>query len=387
MVTVFFYLQLLSYFFSVLVLTHGVNQLVLRVARSQLDSRYLPCFAWGWVIYFLIFMLGRWADAPVELIRGIFTGMAFILSIVGAIEWWLKPQFAFWTQRRQELPIDRGTLLVTGLFIGIMIYIGPYLEFPSDPLDYLYRVQAWEKVRFMDYAYHPATTSAAFTEHWLLLPSGISFGERGALAVLSAVQQGILFWEFIRIAYLLTGKRTVSILGAVLSLGTFGYFGISFYRYTVFSGSMFAYHVYLEALVLIFAIFLTERWQYLLFLPLLMWVCWNNHEQETLLQIHGLVGIGFVLLLFRFREFSPAFRRQLFLGLILVVSIGWYLLINQDILARNTYLEEQSFFLFPVFTVRRHLRASGRARLSSINHVTHPGQSEARWGESKARGG
>ncbi|MGK7925766.1 MAG: hypothetical protein AB4290_11055, partial [Spirulina sp.] len=269
----FFFLQFCAFFFSILVLNHWVNQLILK--RFDVDSPSLPVLAWGWSIYFLIYMVSRGLALPVEPIRAMFTGMAFSIAIAGGIFWFLQPHRSFWQQRRKDLPLDFWTIAFLFCFLAAMIYIGPYLEHPSDSVDYFYRIQAWEKARFMNYGSdNRYVTFATFYEHWILQPSGLSYGERLGLSFVSAITQGMLFWELVRIARAIANNIPVGLAAGLMSLGYFGYDAISFYRYTVFSGPMLAYIIYLETLLLIITLFVKEQWRYLLFLPPLLWFSW-----------------------------------------------------------------------------------------------------------------
>ncbi|MEA5469893.1 hypothetical protein, partial [Spirulina sp. 06S082] len=346
----FFFLQFFTFFFSLLVLNHGINQFILK--RSGFESASLPVFAWGWLIYFLIYIVSRWLAVPVEPIRNIFTGMAFSIAIAGGIVWFFRPHCSFWQQRRQDLPLDLGTLAFLFCFVIAMLYIGPYLEHPSDSVDYFYRIQAWEKAKFMNYfSENRYVTFATFYEHWLLQSSGLSYGERLGLTFVSALTQGILFWEFIRIARFITHNLPLSWLASLMSLGYFGYDAISFYRYSVFSGPMLSYIIYLEALVLIIALFLKEQWRYLLFLPPLLWFCWDNHEQSTLFQVTAIAAIATTLVLFRYRSLKPQFRRVLVLAIALGILATISFCLLREPIAKNLDLEYQNLYLFNIETI------------------------------------
>lgn len=346
----FFCLQFFAFFFSILVLNHWINQLLLK--RSWFDSQALPVFAWGWFVYFVIYQVGRWQTVPVEFIRTLFTGIAFGVAIAGGVYWTLKPTFSFWRQRKRDLPLDTWTISLILLFIAVMIYIGPYLEHPSDSVEYFARIQAWEKARFMNYpSLRTNTTFSTFYEHWLLQYSGFSYGERWGISGLSALTQGVLLWELIRIAKLVTGDIALSGLAGLMSLGYFGYTAISFYRYAVFSGSMFAYLIYLEALILIITLFMKEQWRYLLLLPPLLWLCWNNHEQETLLQLTAIAGIGVTLVIFRYRTLKPQFRNILVVAIVLGIFAAILFCLRNKPINANLNLDYQNLYIFNLATV------------------------------------
>ncbi|MBP0018746.1 MAG: hypothetical protein J7647_14520 [Cyanobacteria bacterium SBLK] len=345
-----FFLQFFAFFFSLLVINHGVNQLILK--HFGLESRFLPVFAWGWCFYFFIYILGRRLGTPVEPIRMMFATIAFSVAMTGGVWWILQPQRSFWQERKQDLPLDRVTIVFLLCFLVAMIYIGPYLEHPSDSVDYFYRIQTWEKARFMHYRTDSRyVTFATFYEHWLLQPSALSYGKRLGLSFVSAITQGILLWEMIRVARLIVNNVPVSLFAGLMSLGYFGYDAISFYRYGVFSGPMMAYIIYLETLVLIIALFLKEQWRYLLFLPPLLWLTWDNHEQSTLFQAIAIAAISTTLVLFRYRSLKPQFRRVL-IGAIALCLLGTiFLCCWREPLTKNLDLEYQDLYIFNIETL------------------------------------
>ena len=338
--SIFFILQLIGFFVSIILLNHWVNLVLTRRPFFDFfEFKYLPCFAWGWFVYFSIYMIGRWSSAPVESVHMIYTAMALLIPTLAGVWYLFLPQASVWQRQRRDLPLDPWTMLVVGAFIGGMIYVGPYLEFPSDPLEHLYRIQAWEKAQSMNYIGYDETFLSRFIyffEHWLLQHSGLSLGDRTGLALLSPVLQGLLFWEFIRLTKLLTNITALSWFGGILSWGYLGYHSISFYRYTVLSGSFLAYLVCLEGLTLIIAVFLNEQWRYLFLLPPLLIFCWKNHEQATLLQLNAIAGICTTLLIFRYRAIAPNFRRLMLVLTIGVIVSSILIVLSRDVISTNS---------------------------------------------------
>ncbi|NJO19780.1 MAG: hypothetical protein HC838_06510 [Spirulinaceae cyanobacterium RM2_2_10] len=304
----FFLLQLAVYLISLLALSRWSNQALSRWLK--LDGRYLPAWSWGWVVYFFIYLVGRQFGLSVAWGRSLYTAIAFSIAGIALLRW-------AWQTRRHRKPRlpprdELLTVLLVGLFVTGAIAVGPYLEFPSDPVDYFYRIQAWEKARWLNYGgLGQYATFASFSNHWLLKPSGVDQGDRTAVNILSALWQGLLFWESIRLAKVLTHSWRWGWLAGVLSLGYFGYNAISFYRYSTFAGAMLAQIVYLEALLVIFAVFLTERWRYTLLLIPLLTLAADSHLQAVLFQLNALVGCATLSLLFRYGTLTRAFRRRL----------------------------------------------------------------------------
>lgn len=333
----FFVLQTTGFFISVILLNHWVNLLLIR--RTFFELKYLPCFAWGWFVYLAIYMIGRWASASVESVRLIYTAMALLIPTLAGVGYLSNPHASMWQRRRRDLPLDLGTMLLVSAFIGGMIYVGPYLEFPSDPVEHLYRIQAWEKVLRMNYNADDYSESvsrfAYFFEHWLLQPSHISLGNRTGLLLLSPILQGMLFWQFIRLTKLMTNQTTLSWLGGLMSLGYFGYSAASFYRYTVLGGALLAYLIFLEGLILIISFYLKEEWRYLFLLPPLLVFSWNNHQQETLLQFNSVVSICTALVIFRYRTISPRISHVMLIVIFALLAICVFIAFNKTVLDIN----------------------------------------------------
>ena len=340
---IFFVIQLFAFFISIILFNRWINN---QLVKSQLfDRRYLPCFAWGWSIYLIFYLVSRFLSVPKESFQSYLTGVVFVPLILLAAIWGLR-QTANWRWQLPDFSQRYWPFLAVGIFIIIAVYVGPYLEFPSDPVEHLYRIQAWEKALWMDYSsYHPAVTRFAyFIQHWLLHSSDLSFGNRAGLVLLSPLLQGMLFWQFVRLTKLLTNSTVLGCLGGVISLGYFGYSGISFYRYTVLAGALLAYIVFLDGFILIFASFSKEEWRYLFLLPLLLFFCWENHPQETLLQLNAIAGIGMTLFVFRYRTIASGFRRIMGFFILVGVAIAVAICLQRPVLSSNLP-EHQSHFL------------------------------------------
>ncbi|MBF0289403.1 MAG: hypothetical protein HQM14_16425 [SAR324 cluster bacterium] len=330
-----FLIQLLGFFGSLLILTSWINRILSR--RSYFDHKFLPCFAWGWCVYFLVYILGSRWSASVEMVHLIFTGMAFGIPCLAGLWYWVRCSPAGPQRRSHNLPLEKGTLLLVGLFVGAMINVGPYLEFPSDPLYHLSATQSWETARWLNVVEDRPSHFVYFVNHWLLQSSNISWGERGGVAFLTAVLNGMLLWNFIRFTRSFSQNVWVGWGGGLASIGFFGTSIFSYYRYYALADSFVAYLVFLEALLLVCACFFKERFRHLFLLPPLLAFCWQNHPQEVLLLINAAGGAGILLLLFRYQKLSGYFRKPLvvivglgFLGFLLVFSLTKAPIVSQE---------------------------------------------------------
>jgi hypothetical protein len=307
-----FVVQLTAFALSLVLLSRWVNRIL--ESRDWVSRRYLPWVSWGWCVYLVPYLVGRWAVAPVEGLRYLYVAIAFGVAVGGGAGWLVARARGEPRRWPPDPALGGPTVLVVLVFVAFMVGVGPYLEFPTDPLSYLYGIQAWEKARWLDYDFYYAARAAAFVDHWLLQPSGVEDGDRTGLTILSALMQGLLFWQVIRLGTLLTGEAMWGWLAGLLSLGYFGFGPISFYRYVVFSGPMAAYIAYLEGLVLLVAAFRSQEWRYLpLLFPILLFGL-ANHPQEALLLLNAVAGLTLLLVVFRLRTLRPRFRRLLLLG-------------------------------------------------------------------------
>ncbi len=323
--SVFFFLQLSGFFSSLIILTHWINSILFHF--RCLRSSFLPCFAWGWFLYFLIYMVGRWFAFSVETVQMLFTSLAFGVPLISLLWYYVHPGAQTKTLRAWiNLPLDKGTLVLVALFVGAMIYIGPYLEYPSDPLFHLFSTQIWESTRAIDTASGRQARFAYILNHWLLQSSGLSLGKREGVALLGAVLQGILLWEFIRFTRLFTPNIWIGWLGGIASLGFFGTSAFSFFRYYVLAPTFPAYIVFLEAVIwMLFCFFRQRLFHLVLLLPLIAF-CWQNHNQEVLLLVNIGAGTGLFLLIYSYRTtqlptLSSKFKKLL-TGMICVGVVG-----------------------------------------------------------------
>ncbi len=347
----FFLIRLAAYLLSLLVLGRGLNHLLHRYGR--LERCYLPVWSWGWGVYFGLYSLGRLLGLPVETVRLLYTGLALTVAL-GAIAWGAREAIippgrsanAKRLGRTAAWPWPALTLTLLGLCTLSFILVGPYLEFPADSVSYFYRIQAWEKARFMDYAGLGSYSNfAGFSTHWLLQGSGMDRGDRTAAGILAALYQSLLLWQSVRLGYLVTQSHPWSWLAGLLSLGYFGYDAISFYRYTTFAGALLAQIFYLEALPLIFAFFGHERWRYLVLLLPLLILGFDAHPQSVLFQLNALYGCAILLLLCRYHTLSRPLRRSLLGGLGL--SLGLVLLgLRRPLAVENLEAAYQHLHLF-----------------------------------------
>ncbi len=345
----FFYFKLIAFFITIIFLNTWINRQLVR--GDFFDRQYLPCFAWGWFIYLVFYLAGRFWVVPTKSFRACLTGSVFIFLLLSVIFWQLRNN-TIWRWKWPSFSLKYLTFLIVGVFIVGAIYVGPYLEFPSDPVEHLYRIQAWDKALWMNYSgYHPASDRFAyFIQHWLLQSSALSLGNRTGLALLSPLLQGMLFWQFVRLTSLLTKSTVLGWLGGVISLGYFGYSGISFYRYTVLSGALLAYIVFLDGFILIVGSFSKEEWRYLLLLPPLLLFCWSNHPQETLLQLSAIACICSTLFVFRYRTISPGFRRMMGFSSLFGGAIAAVICLQNPVLSSNTP-EHQSHTLVAIYNL------------------------------------
>ncbi len=295
--SLFFLFKLGCYWLSVIFLTQWINRLLNR--RHYFSAKILPCFAWGWLLYFALYMTGLWAKISVAALSMLFTALAVGSACAGLLSWLYSLRSPLRLRLlRSEIPLDLVSLGGTAAFMLGMMLVGPYLEFPSDPLEHLRRIQSWERVIWTQDVYSVyALRFSYFWSHWLLQDSGITWGERQGLGIFCAVLQGMLFWSFIRVTKQFTSKKTVAWLGAIFSVAFFGKDVFSFYSYYVLASTFTTYLVFLEGLLLLLHCFQQQQFRNLWLLPPLLFFCVQNHAQEALLLLNAGLGLCVLLLL------------------------------------------------------------------------------------------
>ncbi|MGK5091969.1 hypothetical protein WDW89_08110 [Deltaproteobacteria bacterium TL4] len=321
-----------------MILSNGVNRLL--NLRHYFPKQLLPHFAWGWIFYFIIYFAGRLSGVHVDVIRAIYT-----LTTIGVPVLFLV--FHGVTQQRLKLhfpshsktPLDFGSLSLSLLFVLAMIYVGPYLEFPSDPLEHLSRIQAWESIQWMDtevdHLLSRSTTFVYFLNHWILQGAGVDWGDRQGLAIFCAALQGVLFWSFIRFSLIFTARIKIAWFGALLSVGFFGKDVFNYYSYYVLSASFPAYLLFLEGLILLCYSFIHQRLRYLFLLPPILAFCWHNHPQEVLLLLNTGAGLSILLSILHYRQYTSPFRKWMLGTAIMsgscLMGVGGYLIVNPEL--------------------------------------------------------
>ncbi|MEM9815882.1 MAG: hypothetical protein AAF827_05675 [Cyanobacteria bacterium P01_D01_bin.6] len=329
-----------------------VNTLLKRFLRFEEDI--LPQLSWGFLAYFLIFILARCLAIPVNLVTSTYEILA-IASLIFLIFYWSRK---FFISEREWL-ISRiyrlGKIACPYLiFFVIAAGLGTYLEFPSDPTHHLQGIQGWEQALYMDFGLGSKEYDRFiyFFQHWLLRYSNLNIGVRIGLNLLGAMLQTMLFWQSVRITKLLTNNVFLVWLGGLMSLGYFGYDAFSFYRYTTIGGATIAHICCLEGFILIISVFLKEEIKYFFLLPPILLFCYGNHEQETLLQLNAIVGISCLMLVFRRNNFTQKMLKIMMLIVVLASVLTAYILLAKEPLDINlTNIMNGDFNLTILFEV------------------------------------
>lgn len=347
---------LLATFASILILNYWINAIL--QSFFPFESKYLPFFSWGFLVYFSVYRITRYFPAPTESVRAIYTFIAIFVPLIALIHNTSRSELYF--RIKKSIFEEYWTVCLILVFLLCMILVGPYLEFPADSIIHLQRIQAWEAVIQMNYGRHYTIYSrfAYFFEHWLLKPSSLDLGNRSGILLLIPLLQTILFFQFIRITRILTQSQILGLFGGVISLGYFGYSAFSFYRYTALSGAGLAFICCFDGFILIIAAFSKEKIRYLLLLPPILLFTWGNHPQETLLQLNAIVGVSFALLIFRHRYFMKKFRflMLLIIGVSLVFAI--FTCLYREPLSHNILSTNKDLLLntLPIFNGNMNIR-------------------------------
>lgn len=334
MLLISFSILLMGFLASLGIIKVLVNRVL--CSRFSLEEQWLPQLSWGWLIYFLIFKFARWRALSIEPVR--LTYLTISLTSLGFIGFWLCRNYF---SRKRQLFTPETIEWLKSFFpylavFAVMASLDIYLEFPSDPLVHLQHIQAWEKVALMDFGSgRTYSRFIYFFQNWLFRYSDLSMGTRTGMLLFGATLQTMLFWQFVRLTKLLTHNVILGWFGGLMSLAYFGYDAFSFYRYTTFGGATVAYICCLEGFILIVAAFFKEEIKYLLLLPPILFFCYGNHEQEALLQLNAIVGISFLMLLFRRQHFTKKMLRLMSTIAAFTFIFTIYTLFAKDPLGHN----------------------------------------------------
>ena len=355
MLTLKFSVVFISFLAFLILANIFFNKLLQRLFSFEEDV--LPQLSWGLLVYFLIFRLARWLALPVIPIMILYE----IVSIASFIflSLWLVQKIFNSERKWLASNIYRYGKFSLPLLLAFMIFVslGAYLEFPSDPTLHLQSIQAWEKVIYMNFGLGSKVYDRFiyFFQHWLLRYSDLNVGARSGLTLVGAMFQTMLVWQFVRITKLLTNNTLLGWLGGLMSIGYFGYDAFSFYRYTALGGATIAQISCLEGFILIISTFLKEEIKYLSLLPLILFFCYGNHEQETLLQLNAIVGISFLMLIFRRRQFTQKMVRVMTFIVVSALSFMVYSFITKKPLLVNLIdIPNGDFMLTNLFEINGH---------------------------------
>jgi len=184
---VVFVFQLFCFFLSILIITRWVNRLL--NLTHLFSYQYLPCMAWGWFIYFIIYFFAVLIGTSVAAVHHIFVVLSLGVPGIAAVQLFIN----FFQHRQlitlpKQFPFDKGTWILVFGFVGIMMYVGVYLEFPSDPLAHLKNIQFWGNATQLQTSGNSIFTTTYrfiyFLYHWLLQETNIIEGDRSGIIVI-----------------------------------------------------------------------------------------------------------------------------------------------------------------------------------------------------------
>ncbi|MBF0361088.1 MAG: hypothetical protein HQK49_08760 [Oligoflexia bacterium] len=258
----------INIFLSIVLISSTVNYLVARFL-SKCELIFLPKFSYGALIYFLLFFVLRAKHMEVAVAITFFKYFSITLN------------FLYIIVSRKNL-FKNFNLLLFSVTISIFIFflsIGPFHEYPADPVQHLLTISKCFAAKTLD-----EIQISHFNYFLSLLMIGkIDFvSNYFCLKIYSALVQTCLFYLFYRFTFLLTKNIHLSFAGALLSLCYFGTNVFSFYQYYTFAKSFFAYFAYIECMIIFVELLRSKKFSYLLYMFPVLLVCLVGHLQEVL---------------------------------------------------------------------------------------------------------
>lgn len=180
----------------------------------------------------------------------------------------------------------KGKINYSDAIFWILLFLclyfpGAYLEYPSDAIEHFRRIFRWQQLGLIhEYPVDIKYKFEYFFNFSLLAPFPIEL-RRSALDLLSATWQLLICVQIYRLSIVLGFTKHLSFLSVISFLCCFGtnVFGI---RYYALSSTLFAYAVYIEAVIQTIYFNNSKDASRLLMLPLLGVLAYFNHKQELL---------------------------------------------------------------------------------------------------------
>ncbi len=247
---------------SFLVFPYFMGWLISRAIEwiSPTKPIYIPFFALGFIPIYFLFLLYQHQYVSVPIAQNIIFYSFFLIG---------GPLLFNYRRELPPLILNPVTLIFLSLLF-FLVYIGAYLEIPSDPLAHLYKIYYGEyRIKVSYFYYHLALTYSP-------KDSLLKYDLWQAITIL------MLAFEFFRIGFIITQSRAKAFF---ILLSTFAFFGtniFSYFRYYNFSTGFLAYIFYLNALLVLLNLYFNRKALYLLLLPLLFYLAAKIHLQEAM---------------------------------------------------------------------------------------------------------
>ncbi|MBF0299330.1 MAG: hypothetical protein HQK51_11455 [Oligoflexia bacterium] len=311
-------LSLINLFLSLITISIG-TKFLLKTFTPSVYTNNLPIFSIGLFLYCILFHLLRSINLEVNKAILTFNTLAIFANFSFLLIKTLK--IFFFTNKKvthifQKDNIDFTLLSLIIFSLIFSLIIGPYHEYPSDPIQHL---------KFISMYFYTINLQDIPVSHFSYFFSSMAIGKIDFITnyfnlnLYSAVTQTILLSLFYRLTFVLTKNKSLSAVCALLSLVFFGTNIFNFYRYYTFSKTFFTYYAYIEAMILLIESVRIKRISPLVWLLPPLFYCATNHVQEA---IFIYVQIIFVPIILSLSLNKNSFKNSPFQYKLLLFSIS-----------------------------------------------------------------
>lgn len=334
----------LGFLFSLLFLSLDLRFFLKKYIKNL---NFLPLLSSGLFFYFLLFHILRFFNTNTADAIFYFKVVSILIILINIIIFLIycyshrsKKEIVMKFGIIGELPLISILLLIFVFFF----YIGPYHEYPSDPVQHLLLIskcffsKSLKEIPITHFSYFFTLVLIGkidFTSHYL------------NLSFYSALVQTTLFFLFYKLTYVISKNKHVALAGAIFSLGYFGTNVFSFYRYYTFAKTFFAYIAFLEAMIILVESMRMRRLSVIFFSFPLIVFCIFTHMQEALLICMQMLIAPIIMSLLVDNHNKELWTRSYYHKMILFPFLG--IITFQYILK---YVKEQNEILLPEFVLR-----------------------------------
>ncbi len=295
------------------------------------NNQISPSFSYGLFLVTITFLTLNWFNVPINTINNT---IIFIFGLANLV--YLSILLKRGKEWRTKLSCHKEIVIISIIFFTVLLYVGAYIEYPSDPVVHLKHINY-----FLRNNQSSIPTNSLFAEKYspLYYLSALFFKysnplyeNRIILDFYAAIMSCVLLFSFYRLYLFVFESKEIIIWGCLFSLLFLGTSIFSYYRYYVLSNALFNYVIYLEALLFIIGFIKEKRATYVLSIFLSILITYINHKQESLFVLVSSIGIIIFLgLFYRYKKHNLKIKVTVLIALLLCL-ISFMSYFNMSIL-------------------------------------------------------